>query len=146
MYRPETGARTEPYRVCVPRQNESMKAFEQQNRKFRGHDFYQGLDNLPRLYETEDIPTGDKLIGAHFFISAANWWIIEFDPETGRAFGYANIMGGGVYGEWVYVHIPELEALTTKTLGVVERDLYWKTKPFREAIPHAVTEPVGNAD
>jgi hypothetical protein len=39
------------------------------------------LANIPRLYETENIPLKDKIIHMHFFIGGCDWFIAEYDGE-----------------------------------------------------------------
>ena len=39
------------------------------------------LDKIPRLYETEHIPTHDKLIYLNFFIGGSDWYVVEFDGD-----------------------------------------------------------------
>lgn len=121
-----------------------MSIHQQVNRRLRGHDFYECLEELPALYDTVGIPTGDKVIAAHFFISRTNWWIAEYDDGTGNALGYGtgNAFGfldlGFDTGGWGYFHMPELEAFITKSGGLVERDLDWQPKTVREVIPEAI--------
>ncbi|WP_144836270.1 DUF2958 domain-containing protein [Kocuria rosea] len=103
--------------------------FAQSNRNRRGHDFYAGLDGIPPLYTTEDIPAENKTIHAHYFVGGADWWIAELDPGTMEAFGYCKIQTG----EWGYVSLPELEAVVAGPLiAVVERDPHWTVRPFRD--------------
>src|SRR3954454_23030453 len=49
-----------------------------------------------------------------------DWWIAEYRPETGEAFGYASL---GIPGcaEWGYIALDELERRNTRGV-VVERD------------------------
>ena len=39
------------------------------------------LDQMPRLYETENVQVGDKLIYLHFFIGGCDWFISEYDGD-----------------------------------------------------------------
>jgi hypothetical protein len=62
----------------------------QTQRQRRGHDFYPPVASaIPALYGTEDTPTREKVLHAHYFAAACDWWIAEYDPATGEAFGYA---------------------------------------------------------
>ena len=68
--------------------------------------------------------------------SQATWFLTEYDPATGEAFGWADLgMGCGELG---YFSIPELAALVRPmgrhALPLVERDLYWAPCPLSEAI------------
>jgi hypothetical protein len=58
----------------------------------RGHDFYpDDFNSWPDLYETDGQPggLGEKAFVAHYFTANADWYICEYDPTTGEAFGYA---------------------------------------------------------
>jgi hypothetical protein len=91
----------------------------------RGHKFVAPaavLEAIPALYGTENIPVAEKVIHLHYFCGSADWYITELDPETGEAFGWAEILSGG--GEWGYAYLTELATLISGPL-VVERDLYW---------------------
>lgn len=96
----------------------------------RGHDFYPDT-TIPALYATEDTPAADKTIHAHYFAGGSDWWIAEYDPETGMAYGYARIGGLADCAEWGYISLPELETINVRGgLIVVERDLHWIPRPF----------------
>jgi hypothetical protein len=106
----------------------------------RGHKFVapaEVLANIPKLYGTEDVPTADKIVHLHYFCGSADWFITELDPETGEAFGWAEILAG--CGEWGYVSLPELATLVAGPF-VVERDLHWSPKTIKEVdrIPQRV--------
>jgi hypothetical protein len=94
----------------------------------RGHDFYppdHQAAAIPALYGTEDTPTGDKVLHLHYFAAACDWWIAEYDPATGAAFGYASL-GDPQNAEWGYLDLPELEQVSVRSgLLIVERDLHW---------------------
>jgi hypothetical protein len=122
--------------------------------KIRGHAFAppgQVLMGIPRLYATEDTPADDKTIWLHYFAGACNWYVAELSEAGDIAFGYANL-GDPVNAEWGYIHLPELAELhlggdvhEVRVMGddepvrllvrppvVVERDLYWTARPWRE--------------
>ena len=46
------------------------------------------LDRIPRLYETENVPTEDKLIYLNFFIGGCDWYMAEYDGDD-LFFGFA---------------------------------------------------------
>lgn len=105
-------------------------------RERRGHPFYPAPgERLPALYSTEPTPVPDKLIVAHYFIGACDWWVAEYDPEDGRAFGFA-CLGDPQGAEWGYVDLAELEPICVQGgLAVVERDMHWTPKTFKEIWP-----------
>jgi hypothetical protein len=106
----------------------------QTQRQRRGHDFYppdQQAAAIPRLYGTEDTAAGEKVLHLHYVAGGCDWWIAEYDPATGAAFGYASL-GDPACAEWGYLHLPELEQGNAASgLVVVERDLDWT--PVRAA-------------
>jgi hypothetical protein len=94
----------------------------------RGHDFYPPTAvaaAIPPLYGTENTPAAEKVLRAHYMAAACDWWIAEYDPATGAAFGYA-CLGDPQNAEWGYLHLPELEQVNVCSgLLIVERDLDW---------------------
>lgn len=62
------------------------------------------LDAIPRLYETEGVPTKDKLVYLHCFIFACDWYIIEYDGDD-RFFGDAILNGDLDCAEWGYMSL-----------------------------------------
>lgn len=107
----------------------------------RGHDFYPPADDLaavPPLYATEDTTAADKVIVLHYFIPgcATDWWIVELDPATGRAFGYARLAGDDTNAEWGYISLPELEALHQPG-GLQVRD---QPRPQWRIVPRILAE------
>lgn len=94
------------------------------HRERRGHDFYpppQALAAIPALYATENVPPADKIVHLHYFASNADWYITELDPNSGIAFGWAQL----AEGEWGNVSLPELEEVNSGLI-IVERDLYFQ--------------------
>ena len=85
------------------------------------------LNQLPRLYETENLTLSQKPIGMHFFLGGCDWWIAEFDGED-LFFGYAVLNGDLELGEWGYISFSELKALKVGPGIEVDRDLYWEPK------------------
>jgi hypothetical protein len=104
-------------------------------RQRRGHDFYPPVASaIPALYGTEATPARGKVLHLHYFAAACDWWIAEYDPATGTAFGYA-CLGDPQNAEWGYLHLPELEQVNAASgLLIVERDLHWT--PVRAADAH----------
>lgn len=97
----------------------------------RGHDFYP-QNAMPALYETENLDPADKVIAAHYFVGSCDWWLVEYDPETGIGWGYASL-GDDEFAEWGDVSLPELEAATIGGWQVVERDCFWEPKRTADA-------------
>lgn len=84
---------------------------------------------VPPLYATED--EGDPIACVKLFssVSAWTWYVTEYDPATGEAFGLVE----GFADEWGYFSIPEFEALNhAKGFSVIERDEHFEPAPVRE--------------
>lgn len=90
----------------------------------------QRLDQIPRLYETEDIPLADKLVHLHFFIGGCDWYIVEYDGDD-TFFGYAILNGDIVNAEWGYISFSELKSIKIG-FAEIDCDLYWKVIPVQE--------------
>ena len=91
------------------------------------------LDEIPRLYETENIPLEDKEIYLHFFIGGSDWYIAEYDGED-LFFGFTILNGDLQYAEWGYISFNDLKKLKIgKWLEVdCEKSRFWKVRPFKE--------------
>ena len=115
---------------------EPLSIMPEWNRTERGHAFYEGLDDSPRLYETENIPKNEKVVHAHYFLGNSDWYILEVSTQL-EAFCYA-ILGGHEEGqELVYQSLIELETIKVSTGNFpmfVERDLHWTPKPLGEVL------------
>lgn len=99
----------------------------------RGHSFAppsEVLAAIPNLYGTEGVAVSEKQVLLHYFVGGADWYIVELDPETGLAFGWAELLSG--CGEWGYISLPELGELVVNSFLRVERDLHWSARPVSE--------------
>jgi hypothetical protein len=93
--------------------------------KLRGHRFQPPQDvlrRIPALYAEDDVPFDDKVVWLHYF-----GWITEYDPESGLAFGYADLGFG--FGEWGSVDLVEMAVITRAPMIPIERDMYFTPKP-----------------
>ena len=117
----------------------SAKAeFSETLRARRGHNFLPGqaaLNEIPALYATESVALDDKTVHLHYFAGGSDWYIVEVDPGSWEAFGFARV-GGYEPGEWGYIDLNELEQVSVTTRAgyplVVERDLDWSPRPLAE--------------
>lgn len=84
---------------------------------------------LPKLYATEKVPLGDKILVAKFFTPDSNWtwYATEFDGKD-LFFGLVD----GFEREWGYFTLRELENATGPMGLHIERDMYWTPKKFKE--------------
>lgn len=82
---------------------------------------------IPKLYETEDIPTEKKIIYQKWEIPQIGfyWLIAELDRKNNLAYGYANL-NDDLFAEWGYISIDDLvENNATLCLD-------WKLRAFEE--------------
>ena len=90
------------------------------------------LRGLPRLYATENMAIGEKLIHMHFFLGGFDWYAAEYSPRERVFFGYA-IFGNDLdNAEWGYFGLRELTDLRTPEGFEVDRDLYWNVRKASE--------------
>lgn len=86
---------------------------------------------IPALYSQEEAGL-DAIAHVKLFYpaGAATWYLSEYDPETGLAFGWADLTGSS--GELGYVSIPELQEFRGRFGLGIERDIHWTPRPLRE--------------
>ena len=77
------------------------------------------LDQIPKLYETEEVPLKDKLIYLHFIIGNSDWYICEHDGDD-LFFGFVILNNDYQMAEWGFVSFRELKSL--KINGWLEVD------------------------
>jgi Protein of unknown function (DUF2958) len=87
---------------------------------------------LPPLYSQEG--TSDPIVYAKFFTPDSNWtWFITEGGQDGDEylfFGYVI----GFEAEWGYSALSDLESVRGPLGLPIERDLYFKSGPWSEAI------------
>jgi len=86
------------------------------------------LKGIPDLYETEHIPTEDKIIHAHFHIGQSHWLISEFDKND-TMFGYCILNFDFLNSEWGYVSYQDLVSINIQDKYQVEFDTTWVPIP-----------------
>ncbi len=100
------------------------------------------LSRIPRLYETESVEAGEKLIYLHFFLYRSDWYIAEFDGED-TFFGFVCLNGWKEFAEWGNISFKELKELQVEQPIVVEGkrevlflevecDEYWMVRKAKE--------------
>lgn len=86
---------------------------------------------LPTLYSQEGVR--DPIVRVRFFTPDSSWtWLVtegEPDGDDFRFFGYVI----GLEKEWGYFLLSELEAATGPLGLKIERDLYFRSRPFSQA-------------
>lgn len=90
------------------------------------------LNQIPRLYETDHIKLGDKLVYLHFFIFGSDWYITEYDGSD-LFFGYAILHGDHQNAEWGYMSFSELKELQVNGIEIdCELECHWTVRQARE--------------
>lgn len=93
---------------------------------------------VPGIYGTEGTALDDKVVHAHYFVGGWDWYVVELDPDTYRAFAFVCSLLCPE-GEWGYVDLADL-ALQGVTASIggrpfrqpVERDKWWQPCTFAE--------------
>ncbi len=85
-------------------------------------------DEIPKLYETEDIPAEKKIIYQKWEIPQIGfyWLIAELDQKENLAYGYANL-NDDTFAEWGYISLDKL------IQNKVTKCHSWKPCSFEEA-------------
>ena len=85
---------------------------------------------LPALYATSELSSKDVTVHVKLFDSRGKytWFITEYDPETGQAFGLVK----GDFVELGYISINELEEINEEYNNRIEREIYWKPMTLAE--------------
>lgn len=80
------------------------------------------VKNLPRLYETEDVKTDNKVLQMKFMEVKSGWelYLTEFDTKEKIAFGFVK----GFEDEWGYFSLAEMEDIPT----IMRDDTFIKIK------------------
>jgi hypothetical protein len=86
------------------------------------------MDAIPRIGTQEDIE--DPMVPVKFFdcMSAATWWVVEYDGED-MFFGYVTL-GDPDCAELGYFFKREI----VSAARMFERDLYWKPVPLSKVM------------
>lgn len=86
---------------------------------------------LPKLYETEGIEAGEKVVQVKFFCvtNGWEWYGVEYDPEQKLFFGLVK----GFETEWGYFSLDEFEQINAvNRYPIIERDLYFKPTKIKD--------------
>ena len=68
------------------------------------------LSKIPKLYETKNVDSQDKLIHLHFFIGGCDWYIAEYDGND-LFWGYVILNNDFEMAEWGYISFSELKQI-----------------------------------
>jgi hypothetical protein len=89
------------------------------------------LAGIPRLYETEHIPTEDKIVQAHFYFGQSHWFVVEYD-QVDTLFGFCILNGDLEMAEWGYVSLDELKRFKIQDVFEEVFDTAWTPMPARK--------------
>jgi len=89
------------------------------------------LATISGLYESESIPTEDKIIHCHFQIGNCHWFIVEFD-QVDTMFGFCILNGDLEMAEWGYIGFGELKSIKIQDIYEVAFDINWVPTPAGE--------------
>ena len=106
------------------------------------------LNEIPKLYSTEEIPLKEKLIQLHFFIGNTDFYIIEYDGKN-MFWGFVILNGDMEMAEFGYVDFEEIKSIRANGWQEIECDLHWKIRSANQVekicvarcwhLPEAVT-------
>ena len=112
-----------------------MSTLPETQRKRRGHGFYPTkAARVPAIGSTESVD--DPKVRAHYFVGSWDWYVTEWNPETGEAFGFVK----GLDSELGYFSLVEMETVRAQGIWPVERDLYWSPVPLSEVMGTVVID------
>lgn len=84
-------------------------------------------NKIPKLYETERIPTSDKIIYARYYAKNTNWvwYAVEYSKDDDKIFfGYVQ----GFTNEWGYFGLKEFEDINKKEQLIIRDEKFTPTK------------------
>lgn len=116
---------------ALPITNILARASIQEVDKYRGHKFSPPkhiLQGIPALYSQEQRPIQEQDVWIHYFYGPCDWYILEYDPETGIGFGYASLGYGYELGSISLIELGELRT----GLACIERELDWQPTPVSQ--------------
>ena len=90
------------------------------------------LNQLPRLYETENVPLAEKPVGMHFLPGRLR--LVDFRVRRRRPLLRLRRpeRRPEEMGEWGYISLTELKSLKIGPGIEVDRDLHWEIKPAQD--------------
>jgi len=86
------------------------------------------LQEIPRLYETEEVSQENMIVYMHFFLAGCDWYAVGYDGQD-LFFGYAILHNDFDNAEWGYFSLSELQGIKIGPGVEVDHDLYWQVRP-----------------
>ena len=75
------------------------------------------LQQIPKLYVTENTELKDKLIYLHFFIGGSDWYVAEYNGDD-IFWGYAILNSDFLNAEWGYISFSELKDISINGIEI----------------------------
>ena len=89
------------------------------------------LSNMPKLHETLNMPSPERLVQMHFLRENGEWFAVEYDPDQRLFYGYIDVRPGAP--NWGYFGLDEIMDCWIPSLcPEAELDLDWKPKRAKE--------------
>jgi hypothetical protein len=85
---------------------------------------------MPKLYATEAVPTGEKIVQVKFFDPSGSWtwYAVEGERTEDGDYHFFGLVDGHVK-EWGYFSLRELESIRGRFGLGIERDIYFDPVP-----------------
>lgn len=98
------------------------------------------IASIPQLYSQDGLPKNEVTVHAHYFHANSDWFITEFNSETGEMFGYTILNGDSEMSEFGYMPVDQF--LNSRS---VELDFHWNKVSLAKALyktdPHYFKKP-----
>jgi hypothetical protein len=93
------------------------------------------LNKVPTLYANDGKDPKEVPVIAKFFTPWSNftWYMTEYDPESGDAFGYVK----SDFPEMGYFNMKELDSIEGPFGLYIERDIHFKNKTLADVMENA---------
>jgi hypothetical protein len=89
------------------------------------------LSNLPKLFETMDVPFPERSVQMRFLRENGEWFAVEYDPLQRLFYGYINARPGPPH--WGFFGLDEIEDCWIPSLcPEAELDLDWTPKKVKD--------------
>lgn len=82
------------------------------------------IENMPKTYDTENLPAEEKKCYLHYFLNGWDWYVMEKDNEDGQMLAFGLVKGFET--ELGYICINELVE------NYAELDLHFTPTPYKE--------------
>lgn len=121
-------------------------------REDRGHDFYPAPEvwaEIPGLWATVLEPYEHRIVRLRYASAWGEWYVVEVDGATGKAYGWSCLGGDLSQGHWGLIDLPALESCCPDSdpSQLVARDLDFTPAAAANVLPDGRTrDSCGEAD